>query len=579
MTALVTRDLRARWPAQPRWALDGVSLTIRPGELTWLHGPLGAGSSTLLLALAGLLPRLTGGEREGEVRCGAHDPATRAPLGGGIGYLGPSPALQLSGIARTVHDEVAMGAVNLGWPRTRILEATAATIARTGIEALADRAPDHLSGGETQRVLLAGLLVTAPSVLLLDEPFSALDQTARMAMAELLVGVAREGCTVVVACDDADTMRARADRLIVLHNGRIALDGTPDALLAGDALHTLGAATTDAADLAARAGWPAPRPLTVPDLVGMLPPSPRTSMPDFAPAPTPVARAAPPLVFNRVTFGYPGRPPVFREATLQLAAGTSTAALGPNGAGKSTLLRLAMALEHPGGGTVHTLDQLTTGRGPEDLAPATGFLFQQPERQLFASSVRAECAMGPRLAGWSAGDAAAAVAEVLDALGLTELAEEHPWDLPLPLRRLVALATVLVTRPRLLLLDEPTAALDARSRDRVIASVRAAQAGGATILAVTHDATFAHEALDQGVVVGDGAVHEIGVLTDHWPATGLTSPAALALGQHLGVGATPCRRDAIAGILSEFHQPGSHRADTPDRPFRRDAPADSPRDV
>jgi len=556
MSPLVTRDLRARWPAQSHWALDGVSLTIRAGELTWLHGPLGAGSSTLLLALAGLLPRLTGGEREGEVLCDGYDPATRSPIGGGIGYLGPSPALQLSGIARTVQDEVAIGPVNLGWPRARILEATAAILARTGITTLADRAPDRLSGGETQRVLLAALLVTAPSILLLDEPFAALDQAAREAMADLLVAVAREGCTVVVACDDADTMRRRADRLIVVHGGRVACDATPDELLAGDAVHALGAATTGAAELAQRAGWPAPRPLTVPALIAMLPPFPLPHEVGATPG-VPRPPLPPPLVLDRVTFGYPGRPPVFREASLQLAAGTSTAALGPNGAGKSTLLRLAMALEHPGGGTVRTLDQSTAGRGPEDLAPMAGFLFQQPERQLFATSVRTECALGPKLAGWNASDTEAAVAEVLAALGLTAVAEEHPWDLPLPVRRLVALATVLVTRPQLLLLDEPTAALDARSRDRVITAVRAAQANGATILAVTHDAVFAHEALDRGLLVGDGTLRELGVLTDHWRATGLVAPAAFAVGQHLGLGGTPCRRDAIAGILSILPQPGA----------------------
>jgi energy-coupling factor transport system ATP-binding protein len=556
MSPLVTRDLRARWPAQPQWALDGVSLTLRAGELTWLHGPLGAGSSTLLLALAGLMPRLTGGERTGEVRSNGDDPATRSPLGGGIGYLGPSPALQLSGIARTVHDEVAIGAVNLGWPRQRILEATAATIARTGIAALAERAPDRLSGGETQRVLLAGLLVTAPGILLLDEPFAALDQVAREAMADLLVALAREGCTVVVACDDADTMQHRADRLIVLCEGRVALDGSPGELLAGDGVPALGAATTGAAELAHRAGWPAPRPLTVPALLERLPPSPPTPVSGEI-AVAPGAPLPSPLVLERVTFGYPGRPPVFREASLRLAAGTSTAALGPNGAGKSTLLRLAMALEHPGGGTVRTLDRSTGGLGPEDLAPVAGFLFQQPERQLFATSVRAECALGPKLAGWSASDTDDAVAAVLDTLGLTPLAGQHPWDLPLPLRRLVALATVLVTRPRLLLLDEPTAALDARSRDRVIAAVRTAQADGATILAVTHDATFAHEALDHGLRVGNGTLDTLDALSAHWPATGLRAPAALAVGEHLGLGGAPCRRDTIASILSELPQPGA----------------------
>ncbi len=550
MMVLAATDLRVRWPAQDRWAIAGVTLQFTPGTLTWLHGALGAGSSTLVLALAGLAPRLTGGERAGRILLGDRDPADHSPLDLGLGYLGPSPALQLSGIARTVWDEVAVGPMNLGWPVDSIRAAVATALERVGVRALADRHPDRLSGGETQRVLLAALLVTGPRVLLLDEPFSALDRAARDKVADLLRTLAADGLTVVVACDDADTMRTRADRAIVLHEGRVALDGVPDEILASPALAATGAGTTDAGTLAVLAGWGAPTPLTAGAIVAAY----RSVGAAPAPAPNdpePPASAPAVLALDRVMFRYADRPPVLDGFSWEVAAGTTTAVLGPNGAGKSTVLRLAMALEHPNAGTVRTRGQLTTGLGPEDFAPAVGFLFQQPERQLFATSVQAECALGPTLAGWPAERISDAVAAVLDQLGLHPLAAEHPWDLPVPLRRLVALASVLVASPRLLLLDEPTAALDARSRDRVIVAVRAAHAGGTTVVAITHDAIFAHEALDLAVVLESGMATSVGPLAEHWDQVGLAPTAALLVGRGIGVqSSSRSRRDAVAGMLA-----------------------------
>lgn len=547
MTTLAAEGLGIRWPAQEGWALRDCTCTLRAGELAWLHGPLGAGASTLLLALAGLHPRLTGGERAGRVTLDGTDPAAASPLDLGIGYLGPSPALQLSGIARTVRDEVAVGPMNLGWPRERIADAVHAALARTGIAHLADRAPERLSGGETQRLLLAALLATAPRVLLLDEPFSALDRAARDATAQLLRSLARDGLVVAVACDDPDTMRPHADRLLVMHHGRVTLDGPPDPILAGPELAALDAATTDAGALARAAGWTHPVPLDAAALLaatGVTPVAPEESPPHDQEG------HAPALAMAGVTFRYPGQAPVLTNASLHLPAGTAAALLGPNGAGKSTILRLAMALEHPERGTVITLDRTTRGLGPEDLAPDAGFLFQQPERQLFASSVRAECDLGPRLAGWDSARREAAVADALDTLGLAPWADWHPWDLPLPLRRLLALAAVLVTAPRLLLLDEPTAALDAASRGRVIGAVRAAQARGATILAVTHDAAFAHEALDRAWIVGGGQVAPAGPVDAALAAAGLAPPAALEVGRALGLRGADTRRDPVARALA-----------------------------
>jgi energy-coupling factor transporter ATP-binding protein EcfA2 len=250
-----------------------------------------------------------------------------------------------------------------------------------------------------------------------------------------------------------------------------------------------------------------------------------------------------------VTFGYPGGPSVLDSVNLVVRPGEAVGLFGANGAGKSTLLRLAMALEHPSGGTVTTFGQPTSGRNPEDLAPRAGFLFQQPERQLFAASVRAECALAPRLAGWTDRQASDAVTATLHELGLADTAEDHPHDLPLPRRRLVALAAILAADPELILLDEPTAALDFASRERVIDVIRKRTRRGKTVVAITHDAGFAHEALQRGVVLAGGRAVQDGPLRGVIDDQRIVRPAALMIALALGLPPGQDRRADVASAL------------------------------
>ena len=547
---LITNALGFRYPAQPDWAIHGVDLAIESGQITWLSGALGSGTSTLLLALAGLAPRLTGGDRRGTVLADDRDPALDAPLSRGIAYLGPSPELQLSGIAGKVRDEVAIAPMNLGHAKPAIAAAAARAICRLGITHLADRHPAALSGGETQRMLIAALLAGEPRAWLLDEPFSALDHHVTGLVQELLREQARGGATVVVACDDADAMLAIADRLIVMRDGGVVLDGNPAELLAGDAILASGAGTTDAACLARDAGFSAPRPLHRTALMR------RVIKPGTHAAPLQVrAEPAPPskpqlvLQFTEVGFHYPSGPAVLGGVTLTVAAGEAVGIFGANGAGKSTLLRLAMALEHPTTGSVLTLGEATGARHPEDLAPRTGFLFQQPERQLFAMSVRAECALAPRLAGWPPPRADDAVMTTLHQLGLADTADEHPYDLPLPTRRLVALAAILAADPELILLDEPTAALDFASRERIIDVLRERIRRGRTVVAITHDPGFAHETLDRGLLVERGRLVHDGPVRELMDDIRLVRPAALAVAMELGLPQGGDRRQEVARTL------------------------------
>ncbi len=260
------------------------------------------------------------------------------------------------------------------------------------------------------------------------------------------------------------------------------------------------------------------------------------------------------LRLERVSFRYAGAgSDALADAMLTVESGDGVALVGPNGAGKTTLLRLAMALLAPSGGRVESAGRDTARLGPEDLADRVGFLFQQPETQLFERSVAAELAFGPRQLRWSAARIDGAVTATLDELGLAADAARHPYDLPAPRRRLVALAAALVADPVLLLLDEPTAGLDRRTRRLVESVVRARRARGVAVVAVTHDAGFAVEALDRGVALAGGRVVADGplarVLGGLDGSVALPPPARLA--QALALDPRSLRLEDVARALAE----------------------------
>ena len=251
-----------------------------------------------------------------------------------------------------------------------------------------------------------------------------------------------------------------------------------------------------------------------------------------------------------VRFGYHDRE-VLAGLSFDVAEGEGVALLGANGAGKTTLLRLLMAFHQPWSGTVEVGGRALRGLFPEELAGTAGYLFQRPEDQLFRRTVREDVRFGPERLGWSAERSDAAVTTALEELGLSGMADQHPYDLPLPRRRLVALAGVLAMAPRILLLDEPTATLDRAARALVVAALRARRAAGTAIVAITHDVGFAIEVcsrattLDGGRCVADGPIREV---LDRPGAPPL--PPAAALIRRLGVQSPSLHWDDLANALA-----------------------------
>ncbi len=252
MSALEFTRVTFRYPAS-RQVLRDVTLHAGAGQVTWLFGPLGAGASTVLLVAAGLAPSLTGGTLEGEVRVLGIAPqgqAGRAALQGRVAYVTAMPYLQLSGMAESVFDEVAFAPANLGWSRERIWEAVPAALERLEVAHLADRAPEQLSGGELQRVVIAAMLVLRPEVWLLDEPSSALDAVGRRTVEGLIRAEAQRGAAVLIATEDAELGLTVADEAILLDDGSTIARGAPAELLGTELMWEIGAGSTTVAELA-----------------------------------------------------------------------------------------------------------------------------------------------------------------------------------------------------------------------------------------------------------------------------------------------------------------------------------------
>ncbi len=435
----------------PRPALRDVSLAIEPGQVVAVLGRSGCGKTTLLRALAGLVPHFHGGRFSGRVEVDGRDTRRTRPcdLASVVGILFQDPEDQV--VLGSVLAEVAFGLENLGLAPALIEPRARAALARVGAAHLAERATAQLSAGELQRVCLAAVLASQPRILLLDEPSSQLDAAGAASLLSLLRGMAAdEGVAVLVAEQRPAGPLSVADRVVVLEEGGIVLDAARDEAVRWLRRH--------------RPEWLHPQP-----------PCRRRS-----PGGEAVAR------LEEVGFSYSGRR-VLSAVNLVLRRGEIVALTGPNGAGKTTLAKIAAGLLDPQEGRV-----VRAGRA--------AYLGQDPGRYLVCERAEDEVALavsGDRLS------ARAALASV----GLAGLEGRHPRDLSSGERERLALACVLVTDPDLLVLDEPTRGVDPPARRELARRLRAGAAGRATLV-VTHDADLAAAVADRTVVLSpeDGRV-------------------------------------------------------------------------
>ncbi|GAB2649436.1 ABC transporter ATP-binding protein [Saccharopolyspora gloriosae] len=257
------------YPETAEPALRGIALSVPQGQVCGVVGAGGAGKSTFAAAIAGMVPHVTGGTLTGAVRVAGRSMATTALAEAvtDVGLVVQDPFNQMSGAKFTVREELAFGLENLGVPRAEMVERIDAVLAELGIAHLADRSPFSLSGGQQQLVAIGAVLVMRPKVVVLDEPTSQLDPASTALVFGALAALRAGGITVVLVEHKVAGLVELADRIVVLADGAIALDGTPHEVFTDERLPGFGVSPTRytraARQAAERGRWPADRPLPV----------------------------------------------------------------------------------------------------------------------------------------------------------------------------------------------------------------------------------------------------------------------------------------------------------------------------
>ena len=542
--------LTVRYPGRRERALDDVSLEVATGERVGVAGRTGAGKSTLALAAGGFIPRVVRAHLTGDISSGGLSATSleASTLLGRVGIVFSTPANQLSASKQTVREELAFGLENLAIPRDAMDARIDSVLERLHIAHLADREPFALSGGEQQRVAIASIVAMGTTVLVLDEPTAQLDPAGTVEVGRLLAELA-EGGTTVLCVEHDPAILGTMDRVAVLEQGRIVGIDRPGVALGSSVLGALGLPSPTHVVLAEAAGID-PALAWDEAVVARGLRQTRGSLSRPAPNTTPAQgwtpvrqRTGVDVEFSELGHRYENGVEAVRSVSLRIPAGQSVAIIGQNGSGKTTLVKHLNGLLRPTVGEVRLGGKPTTDERVDRLAATVGFVFQNPDDQLFERSVEREVAFGPRNLGLDAAAIESHVAAALEATGLTDDRTVNPYDLDLSRRKLVALASILAMDPAIVVLDEPTAGQDADGIGRVGEVVRAARDAGRTVIAITHDMEFAATRFDrvvvmrQGVVVADGTPGEVlaASQTELLATTGLTPPPAARLAAALGL--------------------------------------------
>jgi energy-coupling factor transporter ATP-binding protein EcfA2 len=523
------RDVSFAFPGKAR-LLDNINLTVNKGEFVGIVGATSSGKSTLLQIMCGVIPHFIKGDLEGTVELRGED--TRrlnlSKISRYIGVVSQDPENQLFNLI--VKDEVAWALENRGVDPALMDERINAMLDFMHIRHLKERITYDLSGGEKQRLVLAATYVAEPEILFLDNPASMLDPVGAEMFIENVSDIIARGQTVVMIEDKIDELVEHADRIVVLDKGSLAIDCPTSEL--GQHIDTLLAANI--------------RPPRLMDLryrlqrefnINTTDGDGRESAISLKSTLTPYlskARPAPAssdsqqgsdnfVKVEKLSFVYPPprRVEALSDIDFGLSKGSFVAIVGQNGSGKTTLSRCMSGYLKPTVGRTVIDGQDITKLNLKRRAQVVGYVFQNPDHQIFLDEVIKDVAFGPHNLGWKPDQINAKVEDVLKKLALWEKRELHPYRLSKGDRQRLAIASVVVMEPKVLIVDEPTTGLDpiqARSVMDLLSHFR--ENTSMTIIVVTHAMDLVAEYCDRilvmlgGKLILDGPTREVFVQTD-----------------------------------------------------------------
>ena len=504
-----------RYPDADTWVLNGLNLTIRPGESVLVAGASGSGKSTFCRACIGLVPHFYHGEWFGRAWVDGLDtldhPVYQLFRHAGLVFQNTDAQL----FNQTVESELTYGLESLGMASDEIEKRLAWATKVAELTDLMDRPPHLLSGGEKQRVALGAILALRPRLLLLDEPFTHLDPEGTENLRRILRMMKSEGIAILIVEHRLHEIIGDVDRVIVFHQGKIAAEGPPHQVLAGE-ISDYGLNLPPLIRLFRDSGS-IKTPLSVDEAIGainelkdqnLLPPSLIQFLEQGKNPHRPFPKPSDPIVeAEGIGFNYEGHS-VLRNVHFKLLRGECVALVGRNGAGKTTLIKHLNGLHKPHRGFLKILGQDTRRKPVSELSRHVGFVWQNPNDQLFRHNVREEVLTGPKALrsydpSWCD--------ELFNRFGLVPLLDRSPFTLSEGQKKRVSFAAALAVKPELVVLDEPTAGQDESFRRELAKFINELRREERTIVLVTHDLEFAAEhanrwlALAEGQIVAEGS--------------------------------------------------------------------------
>ena len=517
-------------------ALRNLRCTIEQGSFVGITGPAEAGKTTFCRLIAGYIPHFFHGEFSGNVNVAGTDTreTTIGDLAERVGFVFENPFDQLTGASLTVLEEAAFALENMGLAREEIRLRAEKSLSQVGMEDLKDRHPQQLSGGQSQRLALASILAVQPEVFILDEPTSQLDPLGVEEVFDVITDMHRGGNTLIVVSQDLDHLAIRADRLMVIDEGEIKWDGEPRKVLLEAAEARYPILIPDVLEISRklRAAGRIPStsavPLTVEQAAKELSPinipgSAAQTIVAGRASHQPTVESSKELLFEDVHYDYPTGVSAIRGVSLSLDEGC-VCIVGQNGAGKTTLAKHLNGLLQPTRGRVLVRGKDTREYRVAELAREVGLAFQNPDDQLFRSTVEVEVRFGPDNVGASPEEAKRLVATAMDLMGLEAVRQKKPHDLGVPERKRVATASVIAMNTPVVVLDEPTGGQDAKGIELLGQLVGQLVQQGKLVIVVTHDVKFAAQHADRVIALYQGRV-----LLDDDPRTVFGREEALAL--------------------------------------------------
>ena len=563
----LAENLGFSYKGTDRRQLSHVNAEIRQGSRIAIMGATGAGKTTLAMVFNGLVPHHHPGDLYGRILINdqATHEVTMSDLVRTVGLVMQDPEAQLT--ARRALDDAAVGPANLGLPRDEVWSRARKALTKVGLADLEDRDTAQMSGGQQQRLAIAGILAMTPDILVLDEPTSELDPEGTREVYRIIEQQCSEGRTVILIDHDSDKVADWADQLLVLVDGNLEFFGAPmdffsdgqrvrraglrqpakyeivevanqvglteaNALPIDEQFHQVQRAL--AAECVDDKSWPTTGERTPMDRMN-------TDTPRWHDTGTPDVALA--VDAQNLTHRYPSGVLALNEVNVRVAPGEFVALLGTNGAGKTTFARHLVNLLKPTSGSVLINGEDTAGKKVHELASEVGYVFQNPDHQIFANSVFDEVAFGLRNFGIEEKDIQERVHEVLTRVQMEHTSSKHPFTLGRGERQRVAVASVLALRPQILVIDEPTTGQDWQGAVAMLQLVQELNREGNTIIMITHDMLLASQYAKRAVVFKSAQValdcpmSELFSRPDELHSLNLGMPALTALARDLGIGA------------------------------------------